>query len=137
MSFAFAIIPGSPVPIYQQIADQTRRAVASGSLSVGDPLPSVRALAEQLLVNPNTVARAYADLGRDGILEARVGRGVFVARKRQVFTREEAWRRLEPRLEAFVAEGMSLNFTPEELRTALENKLVQWKPSEGGQTIHE
>ena len=54
---------------------------------MGDQLPSVRALAEELVVNPNTVARAYADLAREGLLESRAGRGVFITRKRKVYSR--------------------------------------------------
>ncbi len=89
MTLHIAISPGSNTPIYQQITDQVRLAVATGRLAVADQLPSVRALAEELVVNPNTVARAYADLAREGLIEARAGRGVFVIRKRKVFTREE------------------------------------------------
>ncbi len=71
---------GSNTPIYKQITDQVRLAVASGKLAVDDPLPSIRALAERLVINPNTVARAYTDLAREGLIESRSGRGVFVIR---------------------------------------------------------
>ena len=89
MNINLAISPGASAPIYKQITDQVRLAVATGRLAVADQLPSVRALAEELVVNPNTVARAYADLAREGLIESRPGRGVFVIRKRKVFTREE------------------------------------------------
>jgi GntR family transcriptional regulator len=128
----FNINIGSTTPIYKQITDQVRMAVASGKIAIGDPLPSVRALAEQLVVNPNTVARAYADLTREGLLEARAGRGVFITRKRKIFSREEGWRRLEPLLEAVIGEAMILDFTPEELRAAFAEKLSQWKKPKGG-----
>ena len=65
-------------PIYRQIAEQIRRAVKDQSLRPSDRLPSVRALAQQLVINPNTVARAYGDLSREGVIEARPGRGVFM-----------------------------------------------------------
>jgi GntR family transcriptional regulator len=74
MAVTFNINTGSDTPIYKQITDQARLAVTRGRLAVGDQLPSVRALAEELVVNPNTVARAYADLMREGLLESRAGR---------------------------------------------------------------
>jgi GntR family transcriptional regulator len=121
------ISTGASSPIYKQITDQVRLAVATGKLAVADPLPSVRALAEQLVINPNTVARAYADLAREGLIESRPGRGVFIIRKRKVFTREEGWRRLEPLLEGLIGEALAMDFSPEELRKAFEKKLEQWK----------
>jgi len=132
MAVKFIIHTGSNTPIYQQIAGQARLAVAGGRLAPGDQLPSVRALAEELVVNPNTVARAYADLTREGLLEGRAGRGVFITRKRKIFSRAEGWRRLGPLLDALIGEAMVLDFTPEELRKALEEKLVQWKQPKGG-----
>jgi GntR family transcriptional regulator len=97
--------------------------VVTGKLAVGDQLPSVRALAEELVVNPNTVARAYTDLAREGLIESRPGRGVFITRKRKMFTREEGRRRLEPLLEGLIGEAMVMDFTQEELRAAFEKKL--------------
>ena len=82
MSFAVTISTGSKVPIYKQITDQVWMAVTTGRLAVGDQLPSVRALAEELVVNPNTIVHAYADLTRDGLIESRAGRGVFIIQKR-------------------------------------------------------
>jgi GntR family transcriptional regulator len=127
VNFNIAISTGSNTPIYKQITDQVRLAVASGRLAVDDPLPSIRALAERLVINPNTVARAYADLAREGFIESRAGRGVFVTRKRRMFTREEGWRRLEPLMDAAIGEAMVMDFTPQELREAFEKKLGQWK----------
>ena len=137
MSFYIAISTGSSTPIYKQIAEQVRLAVATGKLGVGDPLPTVRALAEELVLNPNTVARAYADLAREGWIDAKPGRGVLVIRKRKVFTREEGWRRLEPLIDALIGEAMALDFTREELQAALEKKLRQWKQQKGGNPNHE
>ena len=128
MNFAIVISTGSKVPIYKQITDQVWQAVVTGKLHVGDQLPSVRALAEELVVNPNTIARAYADLTRDGLIESRAGRGVFIVHKRKVFTHEEGWRRLEPLIDTAIGEGMALDFTHEELKDAFEKKLKQWKP---------
>ena len=132
MSFNITISTGSNTPIYKQITDQVWLAFVTGKLVVGDQLPTVRTLAEDLVVNPNTVARAYADLTRDGLIESRAGRGVFITRKRKVFTREEGWRRLEPLIDAAIGEAMAMDFTHQELREAFEKKLGQWKPVKGG-----
>ncbi len=131
MSFTINITTGSDSPIYKQITDQVRLAVASGRLAIGDQLPSIRALAEDLVINPNTVARAYTDLTREGVIESRPGRGVFITKKRKVFTREEGWRRLEPLLDGIIGEALAMDFSREELREALRKKLEQWRPAKG------
>ena len=133
MTINLNINTGSNTPIYKQITDQVRLAVASGRLAVDDQLPSIRALAERLVINPNTVARAYTDLAREGLIESRAGRGVFITRKRKMFTREEGWRRLEPLMDAVIGEAMVMDFTPQELREAFEKKLGQWKSAKGGE----
>src|SRR2546423_11962385 len=74
----FSIHPDGPVPIYEQIVAQVIYAVAAGSLEAGTFIPSVRELAEQLLVHPNTVARAFQELEREGVVTARRGRGMEV-----------------------------------------------------------
>jgi len=126
MPLEISIATGSAAPIYRQIADQICRAVAAGQLVAGEQVPSVRALAEELVINPNTVARTYADLIREGVLEAQKGKGVFVARRRAVFTKTERLRRLEASLEALVNDAILLGFTPEELRAAFEKKLREF-----------
>src|SRR5689334_12461388 len=98
MSFEISIVTGSDVPIYRQIVDQVCRAIATSQLAPGDQLPSVRVLAEQLLINANTVRRTYADLIRDGVLESRQGKGVFVAQRRAVYTKSERLRRIDTSL---------------------------------------
>ena len=139
MNLNIVINTGSPTPIYKQITDQVRLAVATGKLAVADQLPSVRAMAEELVVNPNTVARAYTDLAREGMIESRPGRGVFITRKRKMFTREEGRRRLEPLLENLIGEAMVMDFTREELREAFEKKLsqCQWNFAKGGNRNNE
>ena len=134
-----AINTGSATPIYKQITDQVRLAVATGRLAVGDQLPSVRALAEELVINPNTAARAYTDLAREGLIESRAGRGVYVTRKRKMFTREEGRRRLEPLMEGLIGEAMVMDFTQEELRDAFTKKLsqCQWNFKKGGDANNE
>ena len=125
------ISTGSDTPIYRQITDQVRLGVATGRLAIGDQLPSVRALAEELVLNPNTVARAYTDLAREGLIESRPGRGVFIIRKRKMYTREEGRRRLEPLVDGLIGEAMAMDFAPGELRDIFERKLGQWKAQPG------
>ncbi len=139
MNLNIVINTGSATPIYKQITDQVRLAVATGRLAVADQLPSVRGLAEALVVNPNTVARAYTDLAREGMIESRPGRGVFVTRKRKMFTREEGRRRLEPIMEGLIGEAMVMDFTQEELREAFNKKLsqCQWNFKKGGDSNNE
>src|SRR5690349_22519491 len=129
MAFHVSIATGSTVAIHRQISDQICRAIATGQLAPGEQVPSVRALAEQLVINPNTVSRTYSDLIRQGVLEAQRGKGVFVARRRPVYTKAERLRRIEASLEAFVNEGVYLGFTPDELREALERKLREFAPA--------
>ena len=132
MALSIQINTGSSVPIYKQITEQVRLAVATGRLTVTDQLPSVRALAESLVLNPNTVARAYAGLAREGLIETRPGRGVFIIQKRKVLAREEGRRRLEPLMNTLISEGLAMDFSPDELQDAFEKRLSQWKNEKGG-----
>ena len=127
MSLVFQISTGSQVPIYRQITDQVRLGIASGRLQEGDPLPSVRVLAEELAVNPNTVAKAYSELIRDSVLESRMGKGVFIAAKRRIYTPEEQFRRLEPSLQALLSEAMSLGYDASEVLALVKQGLAAWK----------
>jgi GntR family transcriptional regulator len=77
--FAFRLDPRSGVPTYLQLVDQVRRALVLGYLREGDRLPTVREVAAALVVNPNTVAKAYRDLERAGLVNPRAGQGTFIA----------------------------------------------------------
>ncbi len=123
--FEIKVAPGGNRPIYRQIIDQVRQAISSGELVLGDALPSVRQLAEQLVVNHNTVAKAFSELVRDGVLESQHGRGVFVAKKRSVFSVAEKKRRLSQALDVFLAEVLVLDFSPEQILDEVSNRLQQ------------
>ncbi len=124
-AFQIHVTTGAGTPIYRQIVEQVRLGVATGALAPGDLMPSVRTLAERLVVNANTVAKAYADLVRDGVLESQQGLGFFVAhKKRQVYSRAERLRRLHQALDAFVHEAVCLDFGADEIRQALDDKLA-------------
>lgn len=121
------VVPGTSTAIYRQIADQIRRAIATGELAVGDPVPSVRVLAKDLVINPNTVAKAYAELMRDGVLESQAGRGAFVAPKRDIYTKAERLRRLDEALDTAISTGIALNFSGDELLARMQSKLSKLK----------
>lgn len=125
MALELSIATGSSQPIYRQITDQICMAIASGQLAPGDPLPSIRAVAERLVVNPNTVARAYNDLIRDGRIVSQPGKGLAVAPRRQMLSEEERRRRLDAALEAFVREVAFLDFAPDFLLDQLSQKLAE------------
>jgi GntR family transcriptional regulator len=122
-AFHISLITGSGTPIYRQIIEQVRLGVATGALVAGDAMPSVRTLAEQNLVNPNTVVKAYSELVREGVLESHHGKGFFVAEKRQVYSRAERLRRLRQAVEGFVHEAVFLDFTADEIRQIVNEKL--------------
>src|SRR6516165_1280985 len=126
------ITTGSGTPIYRQIIDQVKLGVATGALAAGDALPSVRSLAEQNVVNANTVIKAYAELVRDGVLESHHGKGFFVAEKRQVYSRAERLRRLRQAVEVFVHEAVFLDFTAEEIQQVVSEKLADLEPKPVG-----
>ncbi|MCL4137253.1 UNVERIFIED_CONTAM: hypothetical protein GTU68_031690 [Idotea baltica] len=119
------ITTGSNVPIYRQIVDQLRQAVATGQLKVGEAAPSVRGLAKELLVNPNTVAKAYAELVRDGVFESQRGRGFFAAAPRNVFSAKERRRRLVQLLDPFLAEALTLGFDADQIQNEVAKRLEQ------------
>ena len=128
--FQIRVTPGGNRPIYRQIMDQVRQAVATGGLVVGDSLPSVRQLAEELVLNHNTVAKAYAELVREGVLESQHGRGVFVAKRQTVFSAGERKRRLDNSLNVFLSEVLTLNCTPEQIRAAVTKRLDEMTASQ-------
>jgi len=129
MPLVFSLSAASDVPIYRQIIQHVRRAVARGEFRLGEQLPAVRVLAETLVVNPNTVARAYQELIRDGLLESRNGVGVFVAEElRQPFSGPERRRRLDESAGQLAHEALLLDFSLPETHAALEQ---QWKQLPG------
>jgi GntR family transcriptional regulator len=115
MPLTLSIQTGSTVSIYRQIVEQICAAALAGRIREDEPLPSIRGLAEQLVINPNTVSRAYADLTREGIIEARPGRGMFISLRRQIYSAAERARRMDQAVMSLVSEGFMLGFTPEQI----------------------
>lgn len=123
MPFEINITPGRPEPIYLQIEERVRLGIAQGLLKTGDQLPSVRVLATQLLVNPNTVAKAYSNLQRAGLLESQRGKGLFVSRLESVFNKTERAKRLAIATERFIADTLDLGFSEDALLAAIRAQL--------------
>lgn len=108
--------------------------IAQGNLPIGAKLPSVRGLALQLVINANTVAKAYAELTAQGLVEARQGLGLFVSEPRQLLSEEEQEKRLKEAVGAFVNDVAYLEFSDQEILARVEaslTKLDKSKPSDG------
>jgi len=110
------------VPIYLQIVNQVKYLVASGRLAAGAELPPIRVLAEKLLVNPSTVARAYRELETAGIVEKRRTAGTYVSDQGSPLARRERIKILAERIDALVAEARQMNVDVEEVLKLVEQR---------------
>ena len=122
------VATGDARPIGRQIMDAVRMAIATGEFVAGDQLPSVRGLAQQLTVNPNTVAKAYADLVAEGWLESRQGLGLFVAPPRRRLSDDERERRLEDAIQRFLHDVVVLDFSPDEVQARQHHAFLALAP---------
>lgn len=122
------IATGDPRPISRQIVDGVRRAVATGELAPGAQLPSVRGLAVQLSINPNTVAKAYAELTAEGWLESRQGLGLYVAPPRQRLSEDEREKRMDEAVSRFVHDVIVLDYPAEEVLGRIDLELRAFAP---------
>ena len=113
----------SGVPVYRQIIDQVRGGIASGSLAVGDQLPTVRQLAVDLSINPNTVVRAYRELELGGLLETHQGTGTFISSQKVRGGEVERTRQLVQIVAECVARAGAAGFTVEDLIEQLKGLL--------------
>jgi GntR family transcriptional regulator len=117
------IDPRSPTPLYEQIAARVRVAVAAGDLAPGDALPSVRALARDLRVNPATVVQAYRDLAADGFVEMRHGQGTFVQEVSPFLMDEERATRAQEMVRRLLEDGARLGIGVEEITRAFQAEI--------------
>jgi GntR family transcriptional regulator len=118
------------VPIYLQIANQVKYLMASGRLSPGEQLPPVRTLAEDLVINPNTVARAYRELEREGILVTRRGAGVYVSDAGSPLAKREQKKILSERVDMLLAEAEHLNVDLDDLIELINERKKHLKEKE-------
>ncbi len=121
--FQFALDMRSGVPVYRQLIDQVRMGMASGSLGSGDQLPTVRQLAVDLAINPNTVLRAYRELELGGTLETQQGTGTFISTKKIKRDDAERERQLAQLAAEFAARAGAAGFTVKELLDELRGML--------------
>jgi GntR family transcriptional regulator len=124
----FSISPTSGLPIYEQLIDQICAGVARGQLRPDQRLPSVRELSQLLVVNPNTVARAYTELEREGVLYTRPGLGVFVAPIPSPLSKKSRRERLISHVDRLLVDAVRSGFSAEELLdfVAQRAKQYQW-----------
>lgn len=123
--FRFRLDLHSGVPVYRQIVDQVRGGVASGALAVGDQLPTVRQLAVDLAINPNTVVRAYRELELGGLLETHQGTGTFISAQKIHNGTEERARQLARIVEDCVSRAGAAGFTLEDLIEQLRERAAE------------
>jgi GntR family transcriptional regulator len=116
--------PSLGVPIYLQLMEQIKHAVETGALAPGDQLPGIRPLAEELVINPNTVAKAYRELEHDGVIELRHGAGAFVAGQHRRQKQTDAVRAAQPIVSAAIERLRARGLTDEEIRRLFEAELA-------------
>jgi GntR family transcriptional regulator len=117
--------PASPVPIYSQIFDQVRCAIAAGALKPEDELPSVRALATEHLINPNTVARAYLELEREGFVSKRRGAGTYISAQATRLGEKEKARIVRDLLDKALAQAEQLHMPAQQVRDLFEERFAK------------
>jgi len=119
----FQIDLNSAKPVYQQMMDQVKFAVAAGRLRTNDRLPSIRDVAVQARVNRNTVARVYSELEREGVIYTHAGQGAFISDRGSQLSRAEQRRQLTARIDEMLAEAHLFGFTGEQIQTLFEQRL--------------
>ena len=110
-------------PVYLQVVDQVKAAAASGALRAGEPLPSIRPLAEQLRLNRNTVAKAYTELEGQGVIETIAGRGCFLKENHTPFRKDVRLKMLAEEIDAAVVQAHHLRVEPKEFLDLVKERL--------------
>ena len=118
----FSLDPKSGTPFYRQILDQIRHGIATGRLRTGEQLPTVRALAVQLSVNPNTISKVYRELEIQEILETQQGTGTFIGSRPVRIAPNERKRKLREICTEFITVAASYGFTPKDLAAQLREQ---------------
>jgi GntR family transcriptional regulator len=113
--------PSSGVPLYLQLIEQIKHAIETGALRTGDQLPSVRQMAEELMINPNTVVRAYRELEHEGVIELKHGWGAFI--RESIVPRTKLMQKAHAVVEQAMDRLESLDLAEDEIRRLIENEL--------------
>jgi len=116
------------MPIYLQIVNQVKHLIASRRLSPGDEIPPIRTLANDLLINPNTVARAYLELEREGLVFKRHGSGTFVSDAGSPLARKERLKLLTERIDALLSDAQHLGVSLEDLLKLTRERHISLEP---------
>jgi GntR family transcriptional regulator len=129
----FRVDPRSPIPVYRQVVEGVKEAVAKGVLASGERVPSVRELAARMTLNHNTVARAYQELEREGVIEVVRGRGAFVSPRPPPPDRERRIAALLESLRPVVREARYLEMQDDEVVDLVRRALAEWRHGRGGE----
>jgi GntR family transcriptional regulator len=124
--------PSSGVPIYLQLMEQVKHSIETGALRPGEQLPGIRPLAEELVINPNTVAKAYRELEHAGIIELRQGAGAFVADNARIDRLADKLKAAQGVVAAAVAKLRNQGITDAEIRRLMEAELAGITREDGG-----
>jgi GntR family transcriptional regulator len=119
----FRLNQSSGIPLYLQLIEQVKHAVETGALREGDQLPTIRKVAEDLVMNPNTVVRAYRELEHEGVIELKHGSGAYI--KESAGGRARVMRKAQAVVQPAIERLVSLGLTEDELRRVFENELAQ------------
>ncbi len=132
MALWMQISSGSETPIYQQVVEQISGAIARGELRTGDRLPAVRALAGELVINPNTVARAYTLLEQAGLVTTKTGSGTYVSDPALRHADAAQVNLLAERMDTVIARAVNLGLSRAELSELFEKRLERFAPQPDG-----
>ena len=131
----FRVEPRLPKPVYQQVVDGIKESIAKGLIGPGEKLPSVRDLALEMTLNPNTVAKAYRELEHARVIEVVRGRGTYAAGPGPIPDREERMVRMRDTVRELIVDAHYLQLKDEELMTFIQDALQAWKDERGGDAL--
>jgi GntR family transcriptional regulator len=131
----FRVNPSSGVPLYLQLMDQVKHAIETGAVKAGDQLPTIRNVAEHLVMNPNTVVRAYRELQHEGFIELKHGSGAFVSES--IAGRARVTRKAQSIVHGALERLTELGLTEEEIRRLFDNDLAQLRAQRPSGEKHE
>jgi GntR family transcriptional regulator len=117
--------PSSGVPIYVQLMEQVKHAIETGAVRPGEQLPAIRKVAEEMVINPNTVAKVYRELEHEGVIELRQGSGAFVAERRRSQQKADRLLDARPVIRSAVTRVAALGLNEEEMRRLFEAELTR------------
>ena len=124
----FRLNPNSGVPIYLQIMEQIKHAVENGVLRPGDQLPGMRKLAETMVMNPNTVAKAYRELEHEGLIELRQGAGAFISENLNTKALTDRMQTARPIVDKAIERLLALGLSEEEIKRLIDAAIAERAP---------